>query len=88
LALLLLCCCCRRRAKYSFGVKRKSKESKDEQKRAELLRKAEEAALRRQALLGTAITTGAQSPVGGREADGVSSPYPRNSTAIPPQRCI
>src|SRR2546421_6382786 len=80
LALLLLCCCCRRRAKYSFGVKRKSKESKDEQKRAELLRKAEEAALRRQALLGTAITTGAQSPVGGRAADGVLSPYPRNST--------
>lgn len=86
LALLLLCCCCRQRAKYSF--KRKSKEDKEEQERAELPRKAEEAVLQRQAFLGTAISTGAESPVIGVTADAGPSPYPRNSTAIPPQHWV
>jgi hypothetical protein len=88
LAFLFLCCCCRRRAKYGFSVKRKSKEDKEEQERAELLRKAEEAVLQRQAFLGTAISTGAESPVIGGTADAGPSPYPRNSTAIPPQHWI
>lgn len=89
LALLLLCCCCRRRAKYSFSVKRKSKEDKEEQERAELLQKAEEAALQRQSVLDAAISTGAQSPVTrGGTADFGPSPYPRNSTAIPPKHWI
>jgi hypothetical protein len=90
LALLFLCCCCcRRRAKYSFSVKRKSKkEDRDEQERAELLRKAEEAALQRQAFLGAAITTGAESPVRDGTADAGPSPYPRNSTALPPWHWI
>jgi hypothetical protein len=83
LALLLLCCCCRRRAKYSFSMKRKSKEDEEEQERAELLRRAEEAALEPHGFLGTAISTGAQSPVNkGGTADVGPSPYPRNSTAV------
>lgn len=89
LALLLLCCCFRKRAKYSFSMKRKSKKDEEEQERAELLRKAEEAALQRHAFLGTAISTGAQSPVNkSGTGDGGPSPYPRNSTAVPPQRWI
>jgi hypothetical protein len=89
LALLLLCCCCRRRSKYSFSVKHKSKEEKEEQERAKLLRRAEEVALERQLFPSAAITTGAQSPVKtGGTADVESSPYPRNSTAIPPQRWV
>jgi hypothetical protein len=87
LALLLLSCCCRRRSKYSFSVKSKSKEEEEEKERAKLLRRAEETALERRLFPSAAITTGAQSPVEtGRTADAGPSAYPRNSTAIPPQR--
>src|ERR1700722_184947 len=87
LALLLLSCCCRRRSKYSFSVKSKSKQEEEEKERAKLLRRAEEAALERRLFPSAAITTGAQSPVEtGRTADAGPSAYPRNSTAIPPQR--
>jgi hypothetical protein len=89
LALLLLCCCCRRRSKYSFRVKRKSKEEEEEQERAKLLLRAEEAAIERRLFPSAAITTGAQSPVNTcGTADAGPSPYPRNSTAMPPQRWI
>jgi hypothetical protein len=89
LTLVLLCCCFRKRAKYGFRMKRKSKEDKEEQERAELLQKAEEASLQRQAFLGTAISTGAQSPVNKiGMGDSGPSPYPRNSTAVPPLHWI
>jgi hypothetical protein len=88
LAFLLLCCC-RRRSKYSFRAKRKSKEEEEEQERARLLLRAEEAALERRLSPSAAITTGAQSPVNTcGTADAGPSPYPRNSTAMPPQRWV
>ena len=94
LALLLLCCCFRRKRSntHNFCVKRSTKEGDEEQKRAELLRRAEEAALERETFLGgrvaVATTTGALSPVRAETTDNGASTYPRNSSAGPPQHWI
>ena len=74
-------------------MKRSTKEDEEEQKRAELLRRAKEAALERESFLGggvaaTARATGALSPVKAGTTDNGASTYPRNGSAGPPQRWI